>query len=94
MDNGYQWNLRDWLAQIWVHPAGLMLILILLLIVTDFVWDYWLAAWLVRAGFETQIVAAVAEGESGKLLIKLMIGGLGGNGYHPQGSAIVHQNSC
>jgi len=78
MDNNYQWNLRDWLAQIWVRVAGLMLILILLPILTDFLWDYWLTPVLLAGtGNGTEAAAAVVGGWLGKLLIKLLIGGLG-----------------
>ncbi len=69
MDNNYQWNLRDWLAQIWVRLTGLMLISILLPIVTGFIWDY---GWGESA--ESSITAAIAAGGWNKLAVQLLSG--------------------
>lgn len=40
--NEYKWNLRDWLAQIWVVLTGLMLVVMLMPIMAELTWDYWL----------------------------------------------------
>ncbi|GAB4434146.1 MAG: hypothetical protein Kow0031_15830 [Anaerolineae bacterium] len=64
MDNEYKWNLRDWLAQIWVRLAGVLLALWLLPIIGGTLWDY---------------LAAAAETETEnwqlELLVRLVIGG-------------------
>lgn len=68
-DNAYKWNLRDWLAQLWVRLTGIMLAVMVLPIVTGFVWDYWLGPkFLGETGAATWQVS---------LLVRLLSGGLG-----------------
>lgn len=68
-DNAYKWNLRDWLAQLWVSLTGMMLAVMLLPIFTGFMWDYWLGPKLLdETGSATWQVS---------LLVRLLTGGLG-----------------
>lgn len=67
--NGYKWNLRDWLAQLWVRLAAIMLVVMILPIVAGLIWDYWLVTKFPGAmGGDTWQVS---------FLVKLLIGGLG-----------------
>lgn len=43
MDNEYKWNLRDWLAQVWVRLTGIMLMIWLFPLIGGVVLDYWIA---------------------------------------------------
>lgn len=75
-ENEYKWSLRDWLAQIWVVLTGLMLTVLLLPVITEFVWDYWLGPKFLGE--------AVSLSWWGILLVRLLSGGLGlilGIGY-------------
>lgn len=68
-DNAYKWNLRDWLAQLWVSLTGIMLTVMLLPIFIGFMWDYWLGPKLLdETGSATWQVS---------LLVRLLTGGLG-----------------
>lgn len=65
----YRWNLRDWLAQVWVSLSGIMLAVMLLPIITGFAWDYWLSPqFLGETGGDNWQVG---------LLVRLLTGGLG-----------------
>jgi methyl-accepting chemotaxis protein len=70
MEKEYKFNFRDWLAQIWVRLAGLMLFTILLPLATLFVWDNWVASRSLAP------VSAVSRGGSTGLPISMLVAGL------------------
>jgi methyl-accepting chemotaxis protein len=77
MENEYKFNLRDWLAQIWVRLTGLMLIAILMPIMSIFIWDYWAAPRFFAKGQADNLLSTTIHQDwPARLGISLLVGGV------------------
>jgi methyl-accepting chemotaxis protein len=77
MNNKFQWNLRDRLAQLWVQLTGLVLLAILSPLLSEAAWNYWITPrTLAGAGATLALPATETPSRLPGLAIGLLVGGL------------------